>query len=208
MFRCLTDDFFDGKGAMKIDQPARSAFPQTSSRERIEVHVGELKQLFNSMDPSPFKERDLDPHAEEFIVSWAREAPRGAPLILTVYVDAAPEAAHEDALGAAVNDFFRYRAAMTRRRLRELFRVGRISLGIGLLALTLAFGLVNLLENVLTGLRIAGLLREGILIGGWVAMWRPLEIFLYDWWPIRRDAKLYDRLGVMPVRIAAPNAAT
>ena len=39
-------------------------------------------------------------------------------------------------------------------------------------------------------------------IGGWVAMWRPIEVFLYDWWPIRREARLYDRLAVMPVRIA------
>ena len=45
---------------------------------RIEVHVAELKQLFNAIDPSPFRERDLDPNAEEFIVGWAKEAPHGA----------------------------------------------------------------------------------------------------------------------------------
>jgi hypothetical protein len=32
-------------------------------------------------------------------------------------------------------------------------------------------------------------------------MWRPLEIFLYDWWPIRNEARLSDRLAAMPVRI-------
>lgn len=32
-------------------------------------------------------------------------------------------------------------------------------------------------------------------------MWRPLEIFLYDWWPIRSEAQLSDRLAAMPVRI-------
>src|SRR6185436_19737102 len=36
---------------------------------------------------------------------------------------------------------------------------------------------------------------------GWVAMWRPLEVFLYDWWPIRADARLLQRLSTMPVRI-------
>ena len=35
----------------------------------IEVKLTELNQLFNSMDPSPFHERDLDHDAEEFIVS-------------------------------------------------------------------------------------------------------------------------------------------
>jgi hypothetical protein len=34
-----------------------------------------------------------------------------------------------------------------------------------------------------------------------VAMWRPLEVFLYDWWPIRAEARLFDRLSTMPVRI-------
>ena len=189
---------------MRIEPPVRSSVPQTTSGEHIEVHVAELKQLFNSMDPSPFKERDLDPRAEEFIVSWAREAPRRASLKLTVHVDRVPEAAHEGALGAAINDFFQYRAEITRRRLRELFRVGRLSLVIGLVALTIAFGLVNLLGSELAGARFADLLREGVLIGGWVAMWRPLEIFLYDWWPIRRDAQLYDRLGEMPAHIAGP----
>jgi hypothetical protein len=29
-----------------------------------------------------------------------------------------------------------------------------------------------------------------------------MEIFLYDWWPIRAEAALADRLSVMPVRIS------
>jgi hypothetical protein len=50
------------------------------------------------------------------------------------------------------------------------------------------------------------LFRESLLIGGWVAMWRPLELFLYDWWPIRAEARLYDRLSDMPVGIAYESA--
>ena len=168
---------------------------------RIEVRVTEIRQLLNSMDPSPFRERDLDPQAEEFIVSWARELPRATRLSLTVHVDRLNEAMPHAVLASAINEFFRSRAEMTRRRLRELFRVGRISLVIGLLFLTIAFGIVTVLESVLSDWRFERLVGEGVLIGGWVAMWRPLEIFLYDWWPIRREAQLYDRLGAMPVRI-------
>jgi len=176
---------------------------RNTSEVRIEVRVAEVKQLFDSMDPSPFRERDLDPHAEEFILNWAREAPRGARLSLTVHVDRRADAMPESVLASAINEFFRYRAEMTRRRLRELFRVGRISLVIGLLFLTIAFVIVNLLRGVFSDLRFGSLLSEGVLIGGWVAMWRPLEIFLYDWWPIRREARLYDRLARMPVGLAA-----
>ncbi|WP_415176918.1 hypothetical protein [Porticoccus sp.] len=47
----------------------------------------------------------------------------------------------------------------------------------------------------------AELLSEGLMIGGWVAMWRPMEIFLYRWWPIVRRRRTYIRLAEMPVTV-------
>ena len=55
----------------------------------IEVRVAELSQLFNAIDPSPFRERDLDPRAEEFIVEWGSALPAAEPLALVVNVDRA-----------------------------------------------------------------------------------------------------------------------
>ena len=39
----------------------------------IELRVNKIAQLFHTLDPFPFRERDLDKEAEEFIVGWARE---------------------------------------------------------------------------------------------------------------------------------------
>ena len=58
--------------------------PLPPTCELIEVHVAELKQLFNAIDPSPFRERDLDPNAEEFIVDWAKEASPSATFGLAI----------------------------------------------------------------------------------------------------------------------------
>ena len=166
----------------------------------IEVRVAELRQLFNAIDPSPFRERDLDPRAEEFIVEWARELPRDAGLALRVHLDRAAGPSDEHTLlGQAIHQYFQVRAAGSRRRLRELFRRGRISLVIALAFLGASLALSDLIRNVGGGF--AALLGEGVIIGGWVAMWRPLEVFLYDWWPIRADIRLLDRLSEMPVRI-------
>ena len=176
--------------------------PLPTNCQSIEVHIGELNQLFNAMDPAPFRERDLDPNAEEFIVGWARELHHDRPLALVVHLDrqpATPEAAA--VLKDAVTKFFQERARITRRRLRQLFKTGRLSIVIGLLFLAASVLGGDLIANALGENRFAGVIRESLLIGGWVAMWRPLEIFLYDWWPIRREARLYDRLAVMPVRI-------
>jgi hypothetical protein len=173
----------------------------------IEIHVGELKQLFNAIDPSPFRDKDLDPKAEEFIVGWAKDLPRDATLALVVDLDR--EAGLPDeatVLRDAIHEFFSQRAQAYRRRLRELFRVGRTSLMIGLVALASAIAFGDFIAGLMKGSRIGEIVREGFTIGGWVSMWRPLEIFLYDWWPIRDEAGLSDRLATMPVRIRFLNA--
>jgi hypothetical protein len=176
--------------------------------ELIEVHIAELKQLFNSMDASPFRERDLDPDAEDLIVGWAREAPRGSTLALLVDLDRAPGLPDEPAaLRDAVHEFFTHRAQATRRRLRQLLSIGRISLMVGLSFLVVAVTLGDFVSSAMKGERLGELLREGLVICGWVAMWRPLEILLYGWWPIRTEARLYDRLSAMPVRIAYKGTA-
>lgn len=172
----------------------------------IEVHVAELNQLFNSMDPAPFHDRDLDPSAEEFIVSWSRDLPRAAPLCLLVHLDRPAQGADEALIVRnATHRFFGDRSAAARRRLRQLFHRGRISLLIGIGFLGAAVSASQLLENWLHPSGFVDVLRESLLIGGWVAMWRPLEIFLYDWWPIRAEARLFDRLAAMLVRVKYPS---
>ena len=170
--------------------------------ELIEVRVAELKQLFNAIDPSPFRERDLDPNAEEFIVDWAKEASPSATFGLAVYLDRPAGVATEPAeLREAIHEFFRHRAELSRHRLRELFRRGRTSLAIGVCIVGVSVAGGNLVGSFFSN-HFAQVLQESLLIGGWVAMWRPMEIFLYDWWPIRAEATLADRLSVMPVRIS------
>jgi hypothetical protein len=175
----------------------------------IEVRVAELTQLFNVIDPSPFREKDLDPNAEEFIVNWAKELPRDAPLALVVYLERPADLAAEfGILKSATGEYFRQRARSARRRLRALLRVGRVSLLIGLAFVFASIVVVDLAGRAMGTAGLGSLVRESIVIGAWVALWRPLEIFLYDWWPIRAEARLYDRLSAMPVRIVEATAET
>jgi hypothetical protein len=169
----------------------------------IEVHVSDLKELFNSFDPTPFHKRDLDPDAEEFIASWARDLPPKRVLGLVVHADraaASPEAS--EIVHQAVRDHFKRKAHETRQRLRLLFRNGRIALVIGLAVVAGSVIAGDIVETMLRESRFGSIIRESFLIGGWVAMWRPLEIFLYEWWPIRAEAQLFDRLSAMTVRVA------
>jgi hypothetical protein len=173
----------------------------TQSGAKIEISLNRLSQLFNSLDPSPFHERDLDQDAEDYIIGSAEEIWHHRPLRLVIHLpaDQVPE---PDALSLAdaVHHFFAYREAHERRQLRLLFREGRIALAIGL---TFLFCCVALREVIFSFEHNAAsdIFGEGLLIIGWVAMWRPLEIFLYEWVPIRRRCQILGTLATIPVTI-------
>lgn len=168
----------------------------------LELHVGALRQLFNSMDPAPFRERDLDPKAQAYIVDWAQEVRAGQPLLLRVHVDD-PAARPDDAvmLRDAVDEYFRQRALATWRRLKKLFRIGRISLLIGVLFVAAAAVAGESIAGMVGQGRYVTTIHDSLVIGAWVALWRPMEIFLYDWWPIRNEARLYERLAQLDVQL-------
>jgi hypothetical protein len=167
----------------------------------IEVRVTGLRQFFDSIDPSPFRERDLDSKVEAFITEWAREVPRHMPLSLRVCInDPSTPDVDDGVVRDAVHQHFARRATSTRLKLRQLLRVGRVSLVVGLVVLAGSTGLSELVARQMDG-GFGEILRAGLAIGGWVVMWRPLEIFLYDWWPIRGEARLYDRMSTMPVAV-------
>lgn len=173
----------------------------------IELRLREVGQLFNSMDPSPFIERDLAHEAEEFIVSWAREHSRDAELHLVLHLETPPERAGHTAeqVTAAIHNYFAYHARLKRLELNELFRRGRSSLAIGLVFLAAClFAGRSIDPDGASALQ--GVLRESLLIGGWVAMWRPLEIYLYDWWPLLRAIRTDARLAAATVEVRIAGA--
>jgi len=180
----------------------------------IEVQVTSIDQLFNSLDPFPFLERDLDKSAEEYIVGWARELPSTGPIKIVIHLSAAQASAwREQEVEDAFRHYFAYREDVVGRELRELFRVGRRSLAIGIAVLLLSVGLSEFSTQTFGHQGIMPIVSEGLIILGWVSNWRPLEIFLYDWWPIRGQRRLYGRLAASTVSFhldenEAANAAT
>ena len=168
----------------------------------IEVRITELRQLFNAIDPSPFRDRDLDPAAEAFIVEWAKDLPPDVPWALVVHLERAAGRDDEAAiLREAIHEYFTQRAVAAGRRLRELFKRGRLSLAVGLAFVAVSIAGGDAAGYYLGDTGYANVIRESLLIGGWVAMWRPLEVFLYDWWPIRAECRLLRRLAAILVRI-------
>lgn len=167
----------------------------------IDVDLERIEQLYNTLDPSPFRLRDLDAEAHDYIVGSAREIGPDRPVKLVLHLPAQePVAVHREAVTDMIHHYFAARARIARLELHNHMRIGRIALAVGLLFLG---GCITLRRVffVDTASTFDQIMAEGLLICGWVAMWRPLEIMLYDWWPIRRDCRIYDSLAAMPVEL-------
>jgi hypothetical protein len=170
----------------------------------IDLNLSSVQQLFNSFDPAPFREKDLDVAAEDYIVSTAGDFSLATPLKLVIHLPRDIAVGERAAsVPEAVHNYFDYRKLVMAHHLRETLLIGRRALLIGLSFLFFCI----LVQQMITSLGKTGLLwsilEEGFLISGWVAMWHPINLFLYEWWPIRRKQHLYAKLAQMPIEIRA-----
>jgi hypothetical protein len=145
----------------------------------------------------------LDEDAEEFIVSWAREHPIHQALTLVVHL----RQPHQEINGArliadSIHHYFDYKATLNRREFHRLMTEGWVSLVIGLSFLGVCSVIAQALHPDLGPL--AGFAREGLTIIGWVAMWRPLDTYLYRWWPVYELGLVYRKLSAMPIEVKVP----
>lgn len=164
----------------------------------IEVKLQTVQQLFNSMDPSPFHERDLDQDAESFIESWAHECPRKTGIKIVIHL-AQPSSVTDATIADSIRNFYRYKADLNRNDLRRLFREGWTSLVVGVIFLAVCETVAHSLAH--RPGELTRIFTEGLIIIGWVAMWRPLDTYLYRWWPIRRLGRIHRKLAVAAVEV-------
>ena len=160
----------------------------------IDIKVRQARQLFDSRDPAPFRERDLDEKAVEYLLGAALEIPRHRPLKLVVMVAEPTEPpVPREVIVEATRAHFAYQLEQVSRRLAEHVRRGRGFLVVGITVLA-AFLTLAEFTQALPGGTLREILREGLVITGWVAMWRPLEVLLYDWRPLLDERRQVQRL--------------
>ncbi|BAU64601.1 hypothetical protein STA3757_19730 [Stanieria sp. NIES-3757] len=166
----------------------------------VEVKLSSISQLFNSFDPSPFIEKDLDDEVENYIVQSLREFSINTPLKLIFYLPPEKQDEAKQILPEAIHHYFDYRKQNSEKELRTILRQGRTSLIVGLVFLFACISTTELVNWLASG-PLTHIFQEGLVIIGWVAMWRPVEIFLYDWWSIKNNQKLYEKLSQMRIEI-------
>jgi hypothetical protein len=167
----------------------------------INLKLMEERQFFNSFDPAPFLERDIDDDAAEYIVDSVREYPLKRKMRLKLLLP--KERKHkvsDEEIRSAIKNHFGNNIDVMKIRLKDLLAQGRKSLMIGILFLTFCLSASELSNLYLTGF-ISRIFAEGLMIAGWVAMWKPINIFLYEWWPITKEIAICRKIKDMAVKV-------
>jgi hypothetical protein len=171
---------------------------RTASAATVSIHVRDLAQLFNSLDPSPFWDRDLDHEAAQFIEEEFNEKRSAQTWHLHVHTNAGQALAAD--LQPAVEHYYARLASSARKQLHEEMRLGQLALAGGLAIFLLSMTARSIITGAF-GADAPRMLDEGLIILAWLALWRPAESLVYGWVPLYRKRRLYERLAAIRVSV-------
>ncbi len=165
----------------------------------VDVRVPAIEHLFDKRDPAPFRDRDLDPGLREYLYESAEDLLSRGPPRLVFWLEKPCE---RDALEVPVREHFTYELErLTRGRHRDV--------RLGFVTLLIAFGLIALFIGVAQVVALelpnafGAALKEALTISGWVLLWRPVEVLIYDGLPWRHRRKVLQNLLAAPVFVRA-----
>lgn len=171
----------------------------------IEIKLLTVNQLFNSFDPAPFYEKEIDTQAEHYIVDTVRDFPAKTKFKILIYLPSTlMECDEAKKIIPAIHNHFHYKNLVMDRKFRERFRFGRWSLLVGLTFLAIAL-IARQMVATMANHFLAQLLSDSLLIIGWAAMWEPITVILYELWPIIRSKKIYEKISKMEIEILPIN---
>lgn len=178
-----------------------SLYKKKDGKILIEIKLTSLTQLFNSFDPAPFYEKELDWDAERYIVDTVNDFPKKTQFSIVVHVPANLASSPEgEALAPAIRNHFRYKTLEMERKFRQRIKNGRLNLLISLVFLFFAvFVSRTILQMGSTLIHI--FISDAFIISGWVAMWTPVTLFLYELYPIIQTKNIYERISRMEIEI-------
>jgi hypothetical protein len=163
----------------------------------VDVKISNFEQLFDNRDPAPFRERDLDPGLAEYLRDASEDLAGKEQFRVVFWLDEpCPQRAIEQALRAHFED----ELERIRRRRRRHRRIGQVALLLAVVLIGVLVWLSIVFTTLLPG-PFGAVLREGLVISSWVVMWRPVEVLIHDWIPVRHERKTLTRLLEAPIEV-------
>lgn len=166
----------------------------------IDIALSSILQLFDRKDPSPFKEKDLDEDFSRYLILAMRELAEAKKVKLVIKMqEHHPTFLKAKDIEEAIFTYFSFELESSRNDFKLLFKQGRTALILGLTFLASCYSIYFFTKE--RSDLFFGFLGESLHVLGWVAMWKPINLFLYEWWPIQDRIKLMERMTKIKVEI-------
>lgn len=163
----------------------------------VVLRTADLEAIFHPFDPAPLDRRTVSDAADDYILNIFKDLDDRSSVAMRIQLPPGDSTCCGD-VQEAFRKHFRESAAECRSELREHFRDALRSLGA-----SLVFALVVvLLAQWVAGLaesRLLDKVASGLSLAAWVSLWKPTEMLIHDWRPLRRILVMREQLAAMVV---------
>ena len=169
----------------------------------IELRIAYPAQFYNLLDPAPNDEKEINQATESYIMDSLEDMPndkRGSARII-LYLD---ETLYEDEktrtdMEQAIHSHFALRLCSATQKYKQAVNKGRRYLVRGLIFLLVCLILSSVVTSIHNQNDIIYAIGQSFVIIGWVALWRPVEFYLYDRRDLLNEKKMLSQLETIQV---------
>lgn len=163
----------------------------------IAVAIDNYADIFNELDPSPFKNRDLNNELRIYLEDSSADIPLKYDIILQFNIlTEVQEPKREERIAFGLKTYFSFIERQLQREIQGAYQKGLFYVGVAFILLFVAYFLGSLsAHDVVTTTAL-----EGITIGGWVFLWEAISTFAFKNRGIRTRSNHYKRFMAAPIR--------
>lgn len=175
--------------------------------QQVALRLARLEELLVPPEPDPLAGRFEERSGVERILDTLRSQNTGRldAIEATLVLDEQPTPDVRHTVDTALAALWRHQDGRLGEQLVTIRRDGLRALGKGILFMLVCMA-ISAIGGRITALPdlVRGLVSEGFIIAGWVALWHPMELLLYEWWPVARDRRLYRLVAAMTYTVETP----
>jgi hypothetical protein len=167
------------------------------SQREVVLRTPDLSAIFHPFDPAPLESRTVSTVADEYVLNAFKDI--GNPPSVTMRIQLPPgDSTCCREVQEAFRKHFRESAAECRSELRDHFRDAIRSLGASLIFALIVVFLAQWVADLAES-RLLDKVASGLSLAAWVSLWKPTEMLIHDWRPLRRTLRMREQLMAMNV---------
>jgi hypothetical protein len=183
----------------KIKEPKVSD-KENSDFVEINIDIKSIDDLLKNDGCVASIEESLSKSIEEYLFKVIKCYPLNQKIKLLIVIKESHTTFDEKSISKIVHSHFCYKVRETEIYLKEQFRQWGINFLIGILFLILCLILGGILDKF-THIGMIKIIKESLLIIGWVALWEPVSFILFGWRVINRDKNYYRKLCKISIEV-------